>query len=86
MICTPYGVAKYYDGKIEWDGTPTNELGNHEITKFTPCTNQLKSGMIKPFIPLCVSFKPNQDEYAWNQLEWEKNRFNIKDDKISNSI
>ena len=71
MIGTPYGVAKYFDNKIVWDNTFTNELGNHELNKLTPCTNQKKT-IMRDFVPLCVSFKPKQEEIVWGKLEWEK--------------
>ena len=58
MIGTPYGIARYYDDKIEWDNSPTNELLGHEMDKDTPCTNQNKRNK---FI-------------WQNQLEWEKRK------------
>ncbi len=74
MIGTPYGIGRFYDNKIVWDKSGTNELESHNMEKFTPCTNQSKSNKYDPFLPVCVSFKPQQNEFAWNQLEWEKNR------------
>lgn len=75
MIGTPYGIAKYYDDKIEWDNSPTNELLGHEMDKDTPCTNQNKRNKFGKFVPTCVSFKPKQNEFIWqNQLEWEKRK------------
>lgn len=73
-IGTPYGVAKYYKNKIVWDESDTNELCNHVMEEMTPCTHQSKSNKYSPFLPVCVSFKPQQDEYVWNKLEWEKTR------------
>lgn len=72
MIGTPYGIARYYEDKIEWDYSNTNELGDHDMEMMTPCTHQHKGGLIDPFLPVCVSFKPKQDEFVWNKLEWEK--------------
>lgn len=74
MIGTPYGIAKYYDNKIVWDESPTNELGDHKIGVDTPCTHQHKGNVLDPFLPVCVSFKPKQDEFVWSKLEWENNR------------
>ncbi len=75
MIGTPYGVAKYYDDKIVWDEGYTNELGDHILDKHTPCTNQSKSNKFGGFCPLCVSFKPKQNEFIWEQkLRWENNK------------
>ncbi len=75
LIGTPYGVAKFYDNKIVWDESMTNEMRDHDSINNTPCTNQNKSNKLKPFVPLCVSFKPKQKEYIWKEcLDWEKNR------------
>ena len=75
MIGTPYGVAKFYDGKIIWDEGPTNELSDHKIDQFTPCTNQNKRKNFGNLVPLCVSFKPKQEEIAWKKkLDWESKR------------
>lgn len=75
MIGTPYGVAKYYDDKIVWDESHTNELEDHDMKKDTPCTNQNKNNKFGNFVPLCVSFKPKQNEFIWqNKLEWEGRR------------
>lgn len=77
MIGTPYGIAKYYDNKIVWDESYTNELGDHDINSDTPCTHQHKGSYLEPFVPVCVSFKPEQDEFVWNKLAWE-NKKDIK--------
>lgn len=72
MIGTPYGVAKFYDNSIVWDEGYTNELGDQDIKINTPCTHQSKCKDWSPFVPLCVSFKPKQDEFVWNMLAWEQ--------------
>lgn len=74
MIGTPYGIGRYDTERIIWDESYTNELGSHKMAEMTPCTHQSKASCYAPFIPLCVSFKPNQDEFAWNLLQWEKYR------------
>lgn len=74
MIGTPYGVGRYDENKITWDDSSTNELGAHDMNSLTPCTHQSKANYYQSFVPLCVSFKPRQNEYAWNLLQWEKNR------------
>lgn len=79
MIGTPYGIARYYDNKIEWDNSPTNELQAHKMDKNTPCTNQFKHNKFGKYIPVCVSFKPKQNEMIWKELEWETK---TKGDKI----
>ncbi len=74
MIGTPYGLGRFYDDKIVWDDSGTNELVSHNMDELTPCTNQIKANIYEPFLPVCVSFKPKQDEFVWNLLEWEKNK------------
>ena len=75
MIGTPYGIARFYENKIVWDESSTNELRDHKLEEYTPCTNQSKSKSFGDFVPLCVSFKPKQDEFIWQQkLEWEKRK------------
>lgn len=86
MIGTPYGIARYYDDKIEWDNSPTNELRAHKFDENTPCTNQFKHNKFGKFVPTCVSFKPKQDELVWKELEWEKRRIENKDNKIKTVI
>lgn len=71
MIGTPYGIARYYDDKIEWDNSPTNELRAHKMEQNTPCTNQFKHNKFGDYIPVCVSFKPRQQEMIWKELGWE---------------
>ncbi|MFA4993969.1 MAG: radical SAM protein [Bdellovibrionales bacterium] len=75
MIGTPYGIGFYDSKKIYWNNTPTNELLGHDMTKDTPCTNQNKGNHFGEFVPLCVSFKPRQNEPVWlKKLQWEKKR------------
>jgi len=75
MIGTPYGIARFYNRKIVWDESLTNETRDHKLDEYTPCTNQSKSKSFGDFVPLCVSFKPKQNEFIWQQkLEWERKR------------
>lgn len=72
MIGTPYGVARYCDNRIEWDNGYTNETLAHDMNEMTPCTNQNKCKVFGGMKPLCVSFKPKQNEFVWNlKLAWE---------------
>lgn len=73
LLGTAYGVADYFDGKICWNNRKTNELIEHELDKCTWCTNRSKKSY-GTYVPLCFSFKPKQDEYVYNRLEWEKLR------------
>jgi len=75
MIGTPYGIAKFYDDKIIWDESYTNETGAHLMDIPTPCTNQSKGDHFGIMQPTCVSFKPKQNEFVWQlKLDWEKQR------------
>ncbi len=71
LLGTAYGVADFYDGKIRWNDRKTNELLDHKTDTCTWCTNRGKKNYGK-YVPLCFSFKPKQDEYVYNMLEWEK--------------
>ncbi len=72
LLGTAYGVAYYHDGKILWNEGITNELRDHKIDEFTPCTNRSKKSYGSLY-PLCFSFKPNQKEFVWERrIEWEK--------------
>lgn len=74
LLGTAYGVADYFDGKICWNYRRTNELLEHKIDSCTWCTNRSKKDYGK-YVPLCFSFKPNQDEFVYkNMLEWEKGK------------
>lgn len=75
MIGTPYGVGRFYEDKIVWDESSTNELRDHKLNECTPCTNQSKRKNFGDFVPLCVSFKPKQDEIIWQEkLYWERRK------------
>lgn len=94
MIGTPYGIARYYDDKIVWDNSPTNELLAHKFDEDTPCTNQFKHNKFGKYIPVCVSFKPKQEEMIWEELGWEGKTTGDKirtvvgynDEKVKNEI
>jgi MoaA/NifB/PqqE/SkfB family radical SAM enzyme len=74
LIGTPYSIARFDNNGIYWEESENNEIthGNFDLTKSTPCTNQkLESG----FVPVCVSFKPRQQEVVWQErLKWESRR------------
>ncbi len=73
LVGTPYSVARFYEDKIVWDSSDTNELKGHCLNKKTPCTNQTKCNKFGEYIPLCVSFKPKQEEFIWKQItKWDK--------------
>lgn len=73
MIGTPYGVARFYENKIVWDKSNTNETINHKLIEPTPCANQRRN--FGKYIPLCISFKPRQEEIVWKEkLRWEEMR------------
>lgn len=66
------GIARYYEGKIEWDNSPTNELRGIKLDENTPCATQSKNNKFGKYVPVCCSFKPKQDEKIWNELNWEQ--------------
>ena len=75
LLSTPYGVARFYDDRIAWDRSSTNELVSHRLAMPTPCTNRGKGAAPGNYMPLCLHFKPGQDEFVWNeQLDWEGRR------------
>lgn len=80
MISTPYGIGKFYDNKIELDKTFTNETRNHKLKEITPCANQ--RGDFEGLVPLCISFKPKQEEIIWKKkLKWESKRKQVECNK-----
>lgn len=72
LICTGYGVARYHNRRIEWDRSSGNELVGHELNRKTPCTNRGRHRKYGDLVPLCFSFKPDQEEFVWqNRLRWD---------------
>lgn len=76
------GIGRYYEDKIIWDNSPTNELKGIELDKNTPCATQFKHNKFGRYVPVCCSFKPKQEEFVWKDLKWEKKKINNKDSKI----
>ncbi|MBK8814870.1 MAG: radical SAM protein [Methylococcaceae bacterium] len=75
LICTGYGVARYHDNIIDWDHSAGNEIIGHDLTKDTPCTNRSRHRKYGDLVPVCFSFKPDQEEYVWeNRLKWDQYR------------
>ena len=72
LICTGYGVARYRDRRIEWDNSSGNELAGHDLARNTPCTNRSRHRKYGDLVPVCFSFKPNQEEFVWQEkLGWD---------------
>ena len=66
LLSSHFRIATWtYDKKIIWEDSGTNELRDHKINKYTPCTNQSKGMDTGDYVPLCFSFKPNQNEIIW---------------------
>jgi molybdenum cofactor biosynthesis enzyme MoaA len=75
LISSQYGVGRFFDKRISWDNSGTNETRDHIPTDATPCTNQCKSMDAGNLFPLCFSFKPRQQEIVWDSaLSWENQR------------
>lgn len=73
-IGTPHAVAQFNEHGIMWQ-KERNELNKFKLDEHTPCTNQHRD--FGKFVPLCISFKPKQDEIVWGkELEWEKRKIN----------
>lgn len=73
LICSSFGVGRYFDRTIWWDRSGTNELRHHDLDEATPCTNRSKNKTYGKYVPLCFSFKPQQKEFVWSrQLEWDE--------------
>lgn len=69
LLSSDLGVAYFNEDKIMWN-TFNNELDKVDCTKKTPCSQQ--TGLYsKEFVPICFSFKPNQEEVVWKQLKKE---------------
>ncbi len=72
MLSTPYGVAHYNRKKILWNEF-NNELSEHKMNEYTPCTNQ-KQLYIDDLCPVCFSIKPYQNEIIWKTSNIEEYR------------
>jgi MoaA/NifB/PqqE/SkfB family radical SAM enzyme len=72
MIGTPYALARWEvennKTMVRWNTTSSNEIrrGNFNIAVPTPCTNQQRD--FGQLVPLCISFKPRQDEFLWTRM------------------
>lgn len=82
LICTGYGVGRYHDGQIDWDRSSGNELAGHDLSRNTPCTNRSRHRKYGDLVPLCFSFKPDQEEYVWqNRIDWDRRRISEDDER-----
>lgn len=69
LLSTPYGVAHYNENEICWNEF-NNELSEHKMHEYTPCTNQ-KALYTEDFCPVCFSLKPYQNEIVWKKSNVE---------------
>ncbi len=75
MIGSAYHVAYYDENGIHYNESPTNEILSHDDTKSTTCTHQSKVNAYSPYVPTCISLKPNQSDIVWlDKLHWEDRR------------
>jgi MoaA/NifB/PqqE/SkfB family radical SAM enzyme len=82
LLSTKYGIATFNNFEINWNHTKTNELTDHDLNKFTPCTNRGKVSYGKGRCVLCFSFKPNQTEHVWkDKTQWDKRRLDDSQNK-----
>lgn len=72
LLASKYGIATFNNFQIRWNDGKTNELTDHKLGEYTPCTNRGKVSYGKGRCVLCFSFKPNQNEPVWkNQTKWD---------------
>jgi len=65
-------IARFGREGIVWEEN-VSELSEFKIYEPTSCTNQHRN--FGEFVPLCISFKPKQEEIIWQrELAWEKRR------------
>lgn len=75
LLSSKYGIATFNNFEINWNNTKTNELTDHDLQAFTPCTNRGKVSYGKGRCVLCFSFKPDQDEHVWkDKTHWDERR------------
>ncbi len=68
-IGTPWAIARFNARGIFWE-TEKSELEGFDCQRPTPCTNQKRN--FGKALPLCISFKPKQNEIIWQKLGWEE--------------
>jgi MoaA/NifB/PqqE/SkfB family radical SAM enzyme len=72
LLASKYGIANFNNFEITWNYGKTNELTDHKVNEFTPCTNRGKVSYGKDRCVLCFSFKPHQNEPVWkDKIEWD---------------
>ena len=74
LICSSFGIGRFEEGRIVWNRAASNETLHHRLQEDTPCTNRSKNRSYGKYVPLCFSFKPNQLEPVWQELEWDARR------------
>lgn len=74
LICSSFGIGRFEDGRIVWNLSASNETRHHRLGEATPCTNRSKNRSYGEYVPLCFSFKPNQNEPVWQNLSWDDRR------------
>lgn len=75
LIGSPYYVGTYDKNNIKWNNSPTNESIRYNKKCYSPCSVSKNTCGDKSIIPLCIAFKPNQNEPIWNyRLKWEERK------------
>lgn len=86
LICSAFGVARYFSDQIVWDHSEANETARHSLNEDTPCTNRSKNKSYGKYVPLCFSFKPKQDEPVWrNMLQWDQKANDVRISSVGNA-
>ncbi|MDP1990880.1 MAG: radical SAM protein [Syntrophales bacterium] len=60
-IGSPYSIATYDENEINF-GSLQSEIGKERVYR-KPCMSQIKD--FGDIIPICISYKPHQNEYVW---------------------
>ena len=74
LICSSFGSGRWEEARILWNRGSSNEAIHHDMGAYTPCTNRSKNRSYGDYVPLCFSFKPNQEEHVWQGLGWDDRR------------
>lgn len=77
LICSSFGTGYFTGSRIGWNETESNELLHHDMSAYTPCTNRSKNKKYGNYVPLCFSFKPDQNEPSWRAQNWDARRVDL---------
>jgi MoaA/NifB/PqqE/SkfB family radical SAM enzyme len=73
-IGSPYHIASYTQDRIQL-GAQFSEISEERL-KRRPCMSQIKD--FGDLTPLCISYKPFQNEYVWTTQHVDENMFGLQ--------